>query len=127
MKERRWQQACAANMKQLGTAVHLYTEDWDGNLVLDDWYQGLVAYAKTSEIFTCPTVAENSSQGGYAMDSRLAGVALKAVPDPRSAVLLFESVSTKVGSSDPQASLLTTPRHDGLMNFVYADGHMQAK
>src|SRR6266513_4447720 len=68
------QTACLSNMKQLGTGLTMYAQDWDETLPLNDyvgnglmplpgwrdpragdsWCSGIYPYVKNLQIFACP-------------------------------------------------------------------------
>jgi prepilin-type N-terminal cleavage/methylation domain-containing protein/prepilin-type processing-associated H-X9-DG protein len=68
-REKARQSSCANNLKQLGTAMNMYYDDWDGvfqpqrygealgnNL---GWTDRIRAYNKTFGLFTCPSSSAN--------------------------------------------------------------------
>lgn len=82
-REKARQTSCSSNMKQLGIAIMMYTQDYDetmpGNNSPDDgfgqplgffdssvvrsWPKSLVPYTKSNEIYACPS-AQNFSEVG---------------------------------------------------------------
>jgi len=117
---------CISNVKQLGLATLMYCQDYDNSMPpASRWAQGLLPYAKNEWLFTCPTLRKNNEQGGYAFDTRLDAAKMTAIPDPRSTVMYFESVTKQIGTTDPQTSLLMKPRHDDKISVGYVDGHAQ--
>lgn len=64
--------SCQSNLKQIGLAVQMYTQDYDETYPLANmaytggaWYQILLPYIKNSQIFVCPTAGEIKYSGGY--------------------------------------------------------------
>jgi prepilin-type N-terminal cleavage/methylation domain-containing protein/prepilin-type processing-associated H-X9-DG protein len=66
-REKAKQTACSSNMKQLGTSMMMYCQDYDGRYasVYDDaggthprfiWAQKLQPYVKNTQVFQCPAV-----------------------------------------------------------------------
>ena len=119
---------CVSNLKQLATATMLYCEDYDGWLPDGNkWSDALEPYTKATFMFSCPTVAKGGGDGGYAMDSRVSGTAVKSHQNPQDVVLYFESSTLARNVSDPQSSLLAKPRHNNKMSFAFLDGHAAGK
>ncbi len=69
-REKARQTSCLNNLKQMGTAIHMYTDDWDGEFptghffdqatsqeVLNptNWRDAIRAYNKSAELFRCPS------------------------------------------------------------------------
>ncbi len=56
-REKARQTSCASNLKQIGTAVMMYNEDYDGRY-WDGWYTWhvpLIPYIKSNAVFNCPS------------------------------------------------------------------------
>jgi len=57
--------SCVSNLKQLGTGVYMYTQDYDGRYPMASnvdgtarrWPDYIFPYVKSSQVFTCPSVA----------------------------------------------------------------------
>jgi len=62
--------ACLSNLKQLGTALAMYTQDWDeclptfetpcaagknGQFTGLNWFEQLMPYVKNTDVFSCPS------------------------------------------------------------------------
>ena len=88
-REKARQTSCLSNLKQIGTAMMLYTDDNHetypmvrGYLM---WYQNLLGYTKTADVFYCPSYWTNKDKnyddnwnvlnnfGGYAANVNLLG------------------------------------------------------
>jgi len=117
---------CLSNLRQLDMAMQMYVQDYDEVLpAASTWSNSLVPYIKQITLLTCPALKKAGKEGGYAMNSELGGIGFKSIAAPPTTVLLFESSNEQVGTSDPLTSLLKIPRHDGKINFAYADGHVK--
>ncbi len=67
-REKARQTACLSNAKQLGTAIAMYTQDYDETLpmggytmgtVLGRWFVDIVPYVKNLDAYNCPSRGEN--------------------------------------------------------------------
>lgn len=69
-RERARQTACMSNMRQLGTGLTLYQQDYDGytvNCAADNcgrWHGPLEAYVKTVDVFRCPSASGRTVRCG---------------------------------------------------------------
>jgi len=59
-REQARKSACLSNLKQIGTAAMMYTQDYDerlpmANFSVGRWYTLLQPYAKSMQVFVCPT------------------------------------------------------------------------
>lgn len=122
------QTTCVSNMRQLGTAIALYTSDYDeqfpvtlpanvGNVIFPpanvQWAAQVYGYTKNTGIFHCntdPTVNTRFAVTGnptlyavsYALNSNLSGSAsLAALAAPANTILLFEIARDNVWITDP--------------------------
>jgi prepilin-type N-terminal cleavage/methylation domain-containing protein/prepilin-type processing-associated H-X9-DG protein len=64
------QASCQSNLKQMGLAVHMYLNDWDGRYMTNDafggnhpyskrryrWMSQIVPYVKNDKLYICPSV-----------------------------------------------------------------------
>lgn len=66
--------ACLSNMKQIGLAVMMYTQDYDENLVLYryldpinkyGWQVALMPYVQSTQVWVCPDAKELSTCSAY--------------------------------------------------------------
>jgi len=75
--------SCLSNVKQLGLAYLMYTDDWDGGMpeyqetydggLFVTWHYTLLPYTKNEKIFFCPDNASNDTYdplrfGGYGIN-----------------------------------------------------------
>ena len=118
MREKGQRTACTSNMRQIEMALTAYTQDNEGqfpvgNLFQKDWSLEVFPYAKSQELFQCPTVqipfpaslpSPFSTTKGYALNKGLntwdysdpnfiveTGLALARVKSPATTVALAES------------------------------------
>jgi prepilin-type N-terminal cleavage/methylation domain-containing protein len=69
-RERARQSACMSNMKQLGTALTLYQQDYDGYTVhcvannCGRWHGPLESYVKSLGVFLCPSASGRTVRCG---------------------------------------------------------------
>ncbi len=79
-KEQAKSAKCKGNLKQFGSAQHMYMDDWEGNLVPHFWqygwelaiapYLGYAQYvkprdSKSETLFVCPNLPEGLFSGNY--------------------------------------------------------------
>ena len=151
--------SCLSNVKQLGLASLMYAQDYDERLVpsYDDrtprffWFMGLEPYAKSQQIFFCPSDSQNSlSSGALGRDNisygwnhnfigyrwgfavppgstySSGGMPIAAIEDPARTVLIGDSESTNawgVSYNGNATYYAIGVRHLEGANFVFVDGH----
>jgi prepilin-type N-terminal cleavage/methylation domain-containing protein len=54
--------ACASNVHQLGRALHLYAQDYNGRFPPESWTDPLNAYVKNQYVYACASEPERSRQ-----------------------------------------------------------------
>lgn len=127
-QERQEAVSCLANLKQIGIATIIYSQDYDGVMLPGPaWDQALLPYAKNPSIFSCPTLLREGKVGGYTFDTVLGGASTSTLVRPETITMFFESTTDILGATDPQGSFLATPRHDGKINVNFADGHAASR
>lgn len=138
--------ACKGHLRQVGAATLMYAMDWDCRLPahwrVEDGYRGidvfsvLLPYHKDWRIFQCPSLPGHWTVRGYGynhvyLDYRL----LDAVTDASGTIMFCDNTrrSTKPTSvahcfppGYPGADNEPDPRHNGMANFVFTDGHIQS-
>ena len=105
--------ACLSNVKQLGLALQMYAQDYDETLpnhaqdtdkflapnAPANWAKGLQAYAKNTQIFSCPSaplapgyksVPPLNSYQGNAVVLSYQGTTLARIPNPADIVFVQE-------------------------------------
>ena len=108
--------SCRSNLRQLGTAMQMYLQDYDDTFPpAERWEAVLKLYVGTPRI--CPAVKRGS---GYGMNKALSGRKLDDVETPRKTVVIFETDAlgpSFVGSVADVAQ----QRHSGRPSVVFAD------
>lgn len=143
---------CTSNQKQIGLAMLMYSEDYDGRLppaIFHDktvgWANGLQPYLKSYSIFQCPA-EENPSQKfpqpgkpgftDYWMNRNLSGVIDKKINNPDKIIMLGDGDG---GSPDSTASYAINElpiewrrspdspaeRHLDGAYYTFLDGHVK--
>ena len=149
-REKARQIVCGNNLKQLGLAVMMYVNDWDGwccpvyghGGVLPIWYEDALLgdYFVNHKILGCPSDNEKTSLyspftdywGSYGMNTSFGQT--ESIHGPNTMIkenrvapdtLLFaERWGEPMGISTTfQAQWQTNPHHNYGMNIVYFDGH----
>src|SRR5438270_10078828 len=74
-REKARQALCLSNLKQMGTGLMMYVQDYDDRLPPSSrWTDMLYPYVKAQQVYHCPSVPGlNSSSLGYAFNSKLSG------------------------------------------------------
>ena len=135
-REKARQTSCLSNVRQLGTAMLSYAQDYDecltGRRVPNIsgvtnyyWYEVLAPYIKNAQILTCPSVG-NSVNYAY----NLCG--LGASPGLRMGKVLQPTTIVVIGDWGNQCGTKANPAgtcycpnfvHNDGANFVHLDGH----
>jgi prepilin-type N-terminal cleavage/methylation domain-containing protein/prepilin-type processing-associated H-X9-DG protein len=76
-REKARQAACLSNCRQIGLSIMMYVEDYDQSFPLYAhhpnnapwWYEVVLPYAKSQEIFTCPSVRVRLKQAPAGLPS----------------------------------------------------------
>jgi prepilin-type N-terminal cleavage/methylation domain-containing protein/prepilin-type processing-associated H-X9-DG protein len=146
--------ACLSNMKQISTAVMMYSQDYDelfpfrgGNAApFYSWRQITQPYVKNAQLFACPSNTDNNKVAdagdsffpaiprSYAMNDRLSAQSQAVVQAPASKIMIAELLYqnwTDYGSpwwTGNSAVNWTNgyAGHTGTMNFAFADGHVKS-
>jgi prepilin-type N-terminal cleavage/methylation domain-containing protein/prepilin-type processing-associated H-X9-DG protein len=116
-RERARQSSCENNMKQLGTAMLAYVQDYDERMPRGDpWGQGqgwagqIYPYIKSTGVFTCPddSTALPGTQTNppvvvvsYARNQNTAGINISQLNGPANTVLLYEGGADTAAVTDP--------------------------
>lgn len=113
---------CSTNLRGLGTALVIYTNDYDDKLPTPQkWCDLLISEADVAPMsFRCKGAQEGPCN--YAMNKNLIDNNMEG--NPADMVMLFETVPgwNQVGGPD----ILTTENHRGEgCNIVFADGHTE--
>jgi prepilin-type N-terminal cleavage/methylation domain-containing protein/prepilin-type processing-associated H-X9-DG protein len=148
------QTVCASNLRQLGGAVTLYTQDYDDRFpqthptatpwtfpddedaLITSWRALLEPYVKSSRVFTCPTDGgvPDWHPASYAPNGyTVYGAALADVSRPTETIYgvelqdgsLLEDISPWYGADMVRDGVLAEKRHAGGSNYLYVDGHVR--
>lgn len=104
---------CMSNMRQLGIAALMYTQDHDQKLPDPKQFkQQLMPYLKNAQVFRCPVVS--GAEPHYAMNPRCKGK-LSDMKEPANTILFFEC----------DAKGQPAYRHEGQINLCFVDGHVK--
>lgn len=115
---------CMNNGKQLGLALMMYgTDNQDQYPAANKWCDAVSKYVGSSAVFKC-VAAMNAERCNYAFNAKLGGLPLKQVRVPAQTVLAFETEGGWNQAGGPEL-LVQTPRHNGAVVLVFADGHVE--
>ena len=105
------QTACINNLKQIGTAFHIYAADNDDKLPpADSWRQALEPYLDDREVYKCPGTGEQ-----YVSNVALGGKNINEISNPMEVPMAWDAPS----AYDPEIG-----PHLGEFNVLYVDGHV---
>lgn len=94
---------CKANLKQIGSALQLYRDDWGSTALADSgerawgeggWTEKLYAYHHSTAIYRCPARNVNFA---YALNDKLDSVAASKPARPCAFIAVFEVPGSGVG------------------------------
>jgi prepilin-type N-terminal cleavage/methylation domain-containing protein/prepilin-type processing-associated H-X9-DG protein len=144
--------SCINNMKQLGTGIQMYAQDYDETYMprapfpSNHWGTVIQPYVKNYGVFACPSNPSNQLQiatgadGGkvvqsYGINSWIHNGPrpLAAIDAPADRIMLGEHHSN--GHNDFAGNWWAAgtyngvgyPGHSGTMNLLYEDGHVKSK
>ena len=136
---------CISNVKQIGTSVQMYTQDYDETYPLSaTWMDGISPYLgnpnsdKTRNVLQCPAVHVTNPTGyGYAFSNKLSGKSSQKINAPALTQMVYDSTNLTKNASDAVTSLPSPARHRprGVRGFRgqrvntmgFADGHVKAQ
>lgn len=146
--------SCRSNMKQLGTGMYMYVQDYDETYpgrsqLAGHWGYAVQPYIKNFQVFSCPSNAANTANatGGpdpagsgqflrrsYGMNAWIYdGKAMASIDAPADRILFGEQ---KCAHNDFVGNAWTGTGnynscgfagHSGQMNLCYGDGHVKSK
>ena len=119
--------SCMSNIRNLGTAVQMYVQDYDDNFpVADKWTERIYPYYKNYNITRCPSVSTtDNGQYGYAYNDKIAGVNLGKIKNPAIYSLIYDSSNLQKNAHDAFTSLPVPARHGNGNVVTYVDGHVK--
>lgn len=122
---------CMSNLKVLGTAVSMYSEDYDERLPPSStWSEAIAPRVQIAakqrdytggEPFRCPAT---ESPASYGMNRALGGLPIAKIELPAATVLLFDA-DARVRSFSGGANDVARSRHMNSPNVAYTDGHVR--
>jgi prepilin-type N-terminal cleavage/methylation domain-containing protein/prepilin-type processing-associated H-X9-DG protein len=154
-KARGWSIRCLANLKQIGVAAHMYTEDHENFLPVtahqgNSWVASLKYYVINTEIYRCPKDKNQIRPYSYAINDFLLPPPpgsswtnfnrIDAIPFPTDTVLMLECADNYTSSdhfhfADPDDPFDYTPtsfkaqvavfRHLNAANYLFVDTHAE--
>jgi len=147
------QSACMSNLRQLGTALAMYADDYDEMLPLWSlvggapdgsgrlpgpaytWDTQLFPYMKNTQILVCSENPYGRTYRSYALPRYISGQALGAIGNVTATVTLFEKGHYAPGTWEDatgenfhqSTSASVTPEyfHTEGKNFLFLDGHVK--
>jgi prepilin-type N-terminal cleavage/methylation domain-containing protein/prepilin-type processing-associated H-X9-DG protein len=151
-REKARQSACISNLTQIGHGVRMYADDWDetypvvhlgtpGELAGEDqdvgsWFDEVLPYLKSKDVFKCPSdPARDEAISSYSINGWFAyATSMADFKNPSEIIMLAERGCNADGSPvkhlgyhpwDPNEfkSHLSTDRHSGGADYLFADGH----
>ncbi|HEX2999091.1 MAG TPA: DUF1559 domain-containing protein, partial [Armatimonadota bacterium] len=147
---------CQSNLKQLGTAFLMYTQDYDecwarqvwtaGGLtdpVYQVWWRALDPYVKNTGVYQCPSLSNASASYSYSYNVWLSGqsestvgsyspygvserVVLTDGLDPWIDVYMTCRVRDWSKPAESYPNSRLDQRHMDMFNVLFADGHVKA-
>lgn len=141
--------ACSSNLKQIGTAMMMYSNENDECLPpADKWIDSISPYMRDNRILKCPSVVGAKTRTSYAMNNNLSGVKEDAIGDLPGTVLLFDSIpgdcphggtellpsperhipylGNEFTDTDEPQQDNKSEKHLKVNNFCFADGHTKS-
>jgi prepilin-type N-terminal cleavage/methylation domain-containing protein/prepilin-type processing-associated H-X9-DG protein len=143
------QRSCASNVRQLGLALRLYVDDFDGSYPIGaylegesrylwnvTWHNELMGYLNDTRLLYCPLVpARDSYRASYGCNSwisRWNGAVVDAeLGDTAQTVYAAEKEGPDWPAYPPSLKNLPhyrplIPRHNGTLTLLYCDGHVRS-
>lgn len=111
--------ACLSNLKQVGLACLMYTQDYDERWApAARWCDCTRPYLRNDEVYVCPVLP--GARCGYTLNARLGGIRLGEIARPQETPAAFDGMGgwNRSGGIDD-----IIYRHDNEAITVFADGH----
>lgn len=112
---------CASNLKQVGTALLMYSQDYDGHLPPRGiWNKAVYDASKNRAVLICPE--DKSGKPSYAINRALISLDITKIDDTAGIIMLFECApgENRVGGVE-----MAEYRHEKTCNAGFADGHVK--
>ncbi|MFQ6099031.1 MAG: prepilin-type N-terminal cleavage/methylation domain-containing protein, partial [Armatimonadota bacterium] len=144
--------SCQSNERQLACAILMYCSDYDdvlpkafftrpprypdGHWAASYWWSVIRPYVRNLAVHSCPDAPGRWS--GYGYNARLSWHAETDIQKPSQTVLLCDNtltlihphivahVSSPAERSTNPGSSFPDPRHLGMCNFAFVDGHVKS-
>ncbi|MCS7192898.1 MAG: DUF1559 domain-containing protein [Armatimonadetes bacterium] len=152
VREKARQASCQSNLKQLGTAIMMYAQDYDERIsmcIADNlrpeswWHELLMPYIRNRQIYICPTYSDWIQRGrscvGY--EGHFGGYLgtcavwwrnqhIAHLPHPATTVLLLDSYCRCCNRIGVGRCWIDhhgwSGRHNEQSNHLFADGHVKS-
>jgi len=125
--------SCQWNLRQIGLAVAIYSQDYDDFLPRHSWVAPLLPYTGTDKVFQCSETRITPNTTDYFWNARYFGTARSRIMDSKTLILFGD------GQDDAplNANLSSLPqawrdnenspayRHMNGANYGFADGHVK--
>src|SRR5579872_7386195 len=117
--------SCFSNLRQLGLAMTMYAQDYDGRLpIASSWNESTLPYSRNPEIYRCPN-EEIGEVPSYGMNRALSMFPTSTLDAPADTALLLDSrVGVNVQLTPADAPF--TDRHGDTIYVAFADGHARS-
>lgn len=139
-RERSKDLSCMSNVREIGLATLLYSQDIDDRLPPLAWFNPLSCYVKNYQVFLCPNALANASTPNnnicYALNPNIQSVTITSLPRTADLILFADSFQPPAGFAyqPPVFNALPSPahprvfgevnyRHHNGANFAFCDGH----
>ena len=133
-RERGRTSVCKNNLRQLGLALQIYTNDYDGLLPVSHagdihWRNQLHPYVPVSKLGMCPSAKLSSPDPTgwqcYAMNIDLGARRIDSFRHPAGLIILAEPRRPLPCSHSPGAlGWVASKRHSNGSNYLFVDGHV---
>jgi prepilin-type N-terminal cleavage/methylation domain-containing protein/prepilin-type processing-associated H-X9-DG protein len=121
-RRRSRQTACAMNMRQNAAAILDYTSKNDETFPNPDtWYSDIQHFLKDTAILHC-SEDHSGAACSYVMNPNLLGLSLGMVKKQTEVLLLIDIDKAALTATD---ALDKFARHNGGVNCIYLDGHVE--
>jgi hypothetical protein len=116
---------CMTHLRQLGMAMSMYTEDYDGHWPRrQNWSDSVLPYVRTPQSVTAPTVFQCPSlpnqPGAYTYNGWMSSVSNGRIASLYKTAVLFDSRGGWNRAGGPAAA---DPRHSGGLYMLFAAGN----
>jgi prepilin-type processing-associated H-X9-DG protein len=118
---------CMSHVKQLGAAMMLYSEDYEGRWPRkENWCDGVLPYARSPQgvpaatVFQCPSLPNQS--GAYAYNGLLSSVSGNGIAFPSNTAAVFDA---RGGWNLAGGAAMADRRHGNGLYMLFTDGHVR--